>query len=98
MSSITQLFGQRVRKLRLERNLTQEQLSEAADISISFLGGIERGLKTPTIETVQKLANALNISVTQIMTFDLPSETDKDIQLNSLVNDFIENIKNLYKK
>lgn len=59
---IYQIIGQRVRKFRLEKKLTQEKLSELADISLSFLGHIERGTRKMSVDTLLKLANALDVS------------------------------------
>ena len=56
-------IGARIRSERRKQNLTQEQLSEKAGISESFLGLIERGGRTLSIETMVNLANALNLSI-----------------------------------
>lgn len=55
--------GMRLRCLRLARSLTQEQLAESADISVSFLSMIERGERTPHLTTLQALAKALGDSL-----------------------------------
>ena len=56
-------LGKRIRAERQNQKLTQEKLAEMAEISESFLGHIERGGRTLSIETLAKLANALNISI-----------------------------------
>ena len=56
-------IGARIRTERRKQNLTQEKLSEMAGISESFLGLIERGGRTLSIETMANLANALNLNV-----------------------------------
>lgn len=53
-------LGKRVRKLRKELNLTQEQLAEKLGISVSFLGHIERGTRIASIDTLEKLWFALD--------------------------------------
>lgn len=55
-------FGKRVRQQRLLAKLTQEKLAEMADISLSFLGHIERGTRKASLDTVVKLANALKVT------------------------------------
>jgi len=55
-------LGKRVRAQRKLSRLTQDQLSEAAGISLSFLGHIERGTRKASIETLVAIANALKIS------------------------------------
>lgn len=56
-------FGENARKLREQRSWTQEQLAEKADLDQTFISGIERGTRNPTIITVTKLAKALKTSV-----------------------------------
>lgn len=56
-------FGKQVRYLRLRRQLTQEQLAEAAGISVDFLSLIERGRNAPSFASIQKLAEALGVPV-----------------------------------
>ena len=60
-------LGKRIRAERRKQDLTQEKLAEMADISDSFMGHIERGGRTLSIETLAKLANALNLSVEYIV-------------------------------
>ncbi len=52
-------IGNRIWELRKERNLTREKLSEMADISVQFLADIEKGRKSMTIATLQRLSEAL---------------------------------------
>ena len=56
-------FGENVRKRREEREWTQEQLAEKADLDQTFISGIERGARNPTIITITKLSKALKTSV-----------------------------------
>ena len=60
-------LGKRIRAERRKQDFTQEKLAEMADISDSFLGHIERGGRTLSIETLAKLANALNMSIEYIV-------------------------------
>jgi transcriptional regulator with XRE-family HTH domain len=60
-------LGKRIRAERRKQDLTQEKLAEMADISDSFLGHIERGGRTLSIETLAKLANVLNLSIEYII-------------------------------
>ena len=60
-------LGKRIRAERRRQDLTQEKLAEMAEISDSFMGHIERGGRTLSIETLAKLANALNMSVEYII-------------------------------
>jgi len=70
-------LGQRVRRVRLLRELTQEQLAERADVVNSYVGVIERGEKKPSINTLVKIANALNCSVDYLLGDSLVVEPDR---------------------
>ncbi|MDF3058598.1 MAG: family transcriptional regulator [Rariglobus sp.] len=59
-------FGENVRKRREEREWTQEQLAEKADLDQTFISGIERGARNPTIITINKLSKALKTSVSAL--------------------------------
>jgi transcriptional regulator with XRE-family HTH domain len=54
-------FGERVRKLRLERGLTQEALAARAGLHSTYVGGIERGERNVGLENILKIARALNV-------------------------------------
>ena len=63
-------FGQRVRLLRQEKKLSQEELAHRASIELSQVGRIERGEINTTISTANTLATALDVSLKTL--FDLP--------------------------
>jgi transcriptional regulator with XRE-family HTH domain len=69
-SSLRETFGNRVRLLRGERGLTQEQLAERASISVDFLSLIERGKSSPSFENLDELADALGVTVAQLFSFE----------------------------
>jgi transcriptional regulator with XRE-family HTH domain len=77
---ITQLLGERIRTLRNQRGLSQEQLALKADLTPSFIGQIERGLKSPTITSIEKIVNALDVKFEDVFNFDVPvSKKDTSI-------------------
>ena len=61
MSEIKIRFGKRLRKFRRNKDLTQEKLAELAGISVDFVSLIERGLSSPSFDTIQKLADILEV-------------------------------------
>jgi len=65
--NIAKTFGSRVHKLRLKQRLSQEALAEKADLDRTHLSGIERGVENPTLFTIQQLADALDLSVGDLM-------------------------------
>ncbi len=50
-----------VRRLRIERKLTQEQLAHDAEIDLTYLGGIERGRRNPSVSVIGRLALSLDV-------------------------------------
>jgi len=58
-----------VRSLRAERGLTQEQLAERAGISVDFLSLVERGKSSPSFENLEEIADALEVSVAELFSF-----------------------------
>ncbi len=56
-----QKFGNRLKGLRRQRDLTQLELAEILDMSPNFIGMIERGERNTTVENVFKIARALNV-------------------------------------
>lgn len=58
---LSEAFGKRVREVRLERGLTQEQLAETADVHPTFVSNLERGYSAPTLHTLMAIANALGV-------------------------------------
>lgn len=61
MSEFAKELGQRIRQLRLEKNMSQEELAFKSGLSAAHLGQIERALKNPTVDTVGKIASALGV-------------------------------------
>jgi transcriptional regulator with XRE-family HTH domain len=56
-----------LKRLREERSITQEQLAYDADITVSALSRIERGLNSPGWTTVQRLASALDLTMSELV-------------------------------
>lgn len=75
MSDLSAALGNRIRELRKARSISQEELGFKASISAAHIGQIERGLKKPTIETLGKIASALEMTLQELFTFDAPAET-----------------------
>ncbi len=59
-------FGQKVRKLRTERGVSQEELAHQADFHRTYIGMIERAERNITLANLEKLANALGITVSEL--------------------------------
>lgn len=59
-------LGVVIRKLRLEAGMSQEGFADHCGLHRTYVGSIERGEKTVTIETANKIAQALNLSMSQL--------------------------------
>ena len=62
-------FGKHLRKLRIDRELTQEELAEKAGLHFTYVGQIERGVRNPSLVNLYKLAKALSITAGELLPF-----------------------------
>jgi transcriptional regulator with XRE-family HTH domain len=60
-------FGTAVRRLREKVGISQEELAERAGMHRTYIGGIERGERNPTLVSIHKLAKALGVSPKQLL-------------------------------
>lgn len=67
---LKKLLGQRIRKLRASAGLSQDSFAHLAGVSRISVGSIERGSSSITIDTLDKLAGALDISMAELLDFD----------------------------
>jgi transcriptional regulator with XRE-family HTH domain len=66
-SKILITFGNRVREVRIEKGLSQERLAHIADVHRTYIGMIERAEKNITLINIEKIANALEISINELL-------------------------------
>lgn len=90
-------LGARIRKIRKQNHMTQEDLAEACDLSIAHIGHIERGTRAASIETLITISKVLNIS-TDYLLLDIDLSKDKKFSnlINSLNNINEEKYNQLY--
>lgn len=62
----TKAFGSAVRQLREKSGISQETLAERADLDRTYVSGVERGVRNPTLRIIEKLAGALDVSLVKI--------------------------------
>ena len=62
-STIQLKFGKRVRELRMKTGMSQEQLGFKANLDRTYISGIERGERNPSLININRLAKALQISL-----------------------------------
>ena len=66
MSDIAKILGQRIRNYRTAKGLSQEKLAELCGCHPTYIGQIERGEKNATIESIEKVSTALNVSLSKL--------------------------------
>ena len=66
MTNINKIFGKRVRKLRIEKRLSQEKLAFISNMHRTYIGGIERGERNPSLKNIEAIAKALNVTLSEL--------------------------------
>ena len=66
MSDIARTIGKRIRYYRNQLGLSQEKLAELAGCHATYVGQVERGEKNLTVESIEKIAGALNLPLSQL--------------------------------
>ncbi len=74
---VSKAFGVALRKLRISKGLTQEQLGFEADLRRTFISSLELGEKKPSIETIYQLSIAFEIPMSKLMKL-----TEKEIEIS----------------
>lgn len=64
---VLRALGLRLRQLREARGLTQEQLGEKSDLDQTYLSGIERGTRNPSVVVLSRVAKALKLTLSELM-------------------------------
>ena len=62
-----QKLGKKIRELRLDAELTQEKLGEMTSLDRTYISGIERGLRNPSLRNIEKLAKALKVRSSDLL-------------------------------
>ena len=96
-----ELLGRKIRQHRKEKKYTLEQLAEKLDVSTTFIGQIERAKGIPSLETLVKIANILEISTDNLLFGDLNSKSGNNHfikKVEELTETFTPNEKELLLK
>ena len=99
MSDFQKAFGKNLRELRRHRAMTQETLAEKSELSLQHVGAIERGVGNPTLNSVERIANALDISIGELFVLDgfnlTPEKLRKEL-MNRVASVSDEKLLNFY--
>ena len=98
MRDLKKLLGNRIKTIRKARNLTQEQLAEFVNIGTPNISYIENGKFAPSIDTLQKIAQALNVEPYELYKFnDNKTPEQMKEELLSAFNDDEDMLKVFYE-
>lgn len=98
MDNIKVLLGRRIRELRKSKKMTQEQLAEAVGIGTPNISYFETGKFSPAIETLQKIAETLDVEIYELYMFNpLKSLSEIRKELMEKINQDEELSRLLYK-
>jgi len=67
MENISKQFGKKVREIRLKQGLSQGDIARRLNLHRSYISGIERGVRNPSLKVIQKVAKALGAKVSDIL-------------------------------
>jgi transcriptional regulator with XRE-family HTH domain len=88
---IKNTLGRNIKFLRFRRQYSQANLAEKANISITFLSNIERGLKFPKPDILSRIAGSLDVEVYELFKTDLVPQDGKEL-INRLSEDITKNV------
>lgn len=99
MDNNKKLLGKRIKELRKNAGLTQEQLAEMIDIETTSLSGIESGRHFPSLPTLEKIAFSLNTELKSLFDFNHLHSIDKmkDVIRNNIDKLSEEKISFIYR-
>jgi transcriptional regulator with XRE-family HTH domain len=76
MDPFLSAFGSHLRTIRKKAELSQEETADRAGIHVTYLSGVERGLRNPSIRNVRRLAQALGVPTRELFSFDEAPSSD----------------------
>jgi len=92
LATLLKRFSERLYFLRSQRELTQEALAHGAKLHPGYISALERGMKMPTLHTLERLANGLKIEVRDLLDFP-DTGTVQDDRANDDIKLLIDRLK-----
>lgn len=86
MSLIAKTLGNRIKKIRQQAGMSQEELAFKSHISTTYLGQLERAEKSPTLDVLIKISNAFGISLSELFAFETDPDTKTDSTYLNKIN------------
>ncbi|MFH1961762.1 MAG: helix-turn-helix transcriptional regulator [bacterium] len=82
MEDIAKLVGKRIREIRNNLGLTQEQVAEKAEMDFTSIGAAERGIRNLSLKSLHRVAQALEVPIEELVC--LPKKEEKDLTIAAL--------------
>ncbi len=70
MGQLRQQFAQRLKTLRRQKGMTQEDLARATGLSANFIRAVEQAVNAPSFESIEAIAEALEVQIKSLFDFD----------------------------
>ncbi|OBR66718.1 hypothetical protein A7K91_00090 [Paenibacillus oryzae] len=90
--AISKVLGERLRTYRRRKNMTQEELAHRASFSTSFISDVERAEKSPTIESLVRITDALGITLEELFANTQAGKKTKEAETISSIIGKIHNL------
>ncbi|MFF2889641.1 helix-turn-helix domain-containing protein [Paenibacillus sp. NPDC057967] len=87
METLKKFIGNRIRTIRKQRGLTQEELAEKADMMYQYISGVERGARNISIDSLEKILMALEVDFVKFFPFE--NAEDQPIEDNEMNKEYI---------
>ena len=68
LGNLSKNFGKRIKIERIKQEISQEELAELAGLHRTTLGSIENGKTSPTLDSIARIANALKLTISELLT------------------------------
>lgn len=78
MSELRNLLGRRIRAIRHAKGLTQQNLADTSDLDYRYIGALERGERNFSVDTLEKVLAALNVTLYEMIYLDAEKGNKKD--------------------
>ncbi len=96
MSTVKEKLGKRIRDLRKKRGYTQARLAEKVGVSDNFIGYVERGAQTPSLDTLSRIAGALDVTIRDLFLF--PEDLGRIPYVRSKKEELIDKLANCLRE
>jgi transcriptional regulator with XRE-family HTH domain len=95
MASLQEIFVINLRKYRKQAELTQEKLAELCDMNPRYIGQIETGLRFPSVDSIEKIADALDISPYQLFYDEIEEKEAQEEKIAAVHKEQKQKIKTI---